>query len=333
MAHKKLGRRHVKNANQRGSYLMIKFNKVGVIMRPMNGRFGSFARFNPGVLLKDDVVHMLYRATNSDIKDNEHYISYIAYVKLDTNTKILYDSNEKVIYPTLPEESKGCEDPRIVEFEGKFYIFYTAYDGIKARVAIAWTEDFATYNKLGVIHHFTWDKDAFIFPERINGKIAYLHRVDPSIQLDYFESFDQLLHINSWIDYEKGLEASTIMKSEYFWENKKIGGSVPPIKTEKGWLLLYHAVDDQFVYRGSVALLDLNDPSKVIARIPYPLLEPEEEYELNGDVNNVVFPEGGYIYKGELFVYYGAADKYIALARIDVNELLDELERFPVRPR
>ena len=308
---------------------MIKFKKMGIVMKPLKDQFGSFARFNPGIQLKDGIVHMLYRATNSDIKDKENYISYIGYAKLDINTNILYDSNEKVIYPTLPEEAKGCEDPRIVEFEGSFYVFYTAYDGKKARVAIARTDDFIEYAKLGIINHFYWDKDAFIFPERIGGKIAYLHRVEPSIQLDYFESFDQLLSINSWINYEKKIEASTIMKRKYFWEDLKIGGSMPPIKTERGWLLLYHAVDDNFIYRGSVALLDLKNPSKVIARIPYPMLEPEEEYEINGDVKNVVFPEGGYIYNGELNIYYGAADKYIALAKIGTDELFAELEKYP----
>jgi len=302
-------------------------------MKPLKDQFGSFARFNPGVQLKDGIVHLLYRAVNSDIKDNENYISYIGYAKLDTCTKILYDSNKKVIFPTMPEEAKGCEDPRIVEFEGSFYIFYTAYDGIKARVAIAKTDDFDKFTKLGVINNFSWDKDAFIFPERIGGKIAYLHRVEPNIQLDYFDSFDQLLSTDSWEGYEHKVEASTIMKSEYFWENQKIGGSVPPIKTEKGWLLLYHAVDDNFVYRGSVALLNLENPSKVISRIPYPLLEPVEEYELFGDVKNVVFPEGAYIYEGELFIYYGAADKYIAIAKIGINELLDELEMFPVKAK
>ena len=194
-------------------------------MKPLKNQFGSFARFNPGVQFKDGIVHMLYRATNSDIRDTKNYISYIGYAKLDTETHILYDSNEKVIYPTLPEESKGCEDPRIVEFEDSFYIFYTAFDGIK----------------------------------------AYLHRVEPNIQLDYFESFDELLSINSWGNYENKIKTSTIMKCEHFWENQKIGGIVPPIKTEKGWLFLYHAVDDNFVYRGSVALLDLENPSKVIA--------------------------------------------------------------------
>jgi predicted GH43/DUF377 family glycosyl hydrolase len=151
--------------------------------------------------------------------------------------------------------------------------------------------------------------------------------------LDYFDSFDELLSINAWSDYEHRIKTSTIMQSEFFWENKKIGGSVPPIKTAKGWLLLYHAVDDNFVYRGSVALLDLQNPSKVIARIPYPLLEPELEYELIGDVNNVVFPEGGYIHNGKLYIYYGAADKYIALAKVGIAELFEELDKYPIKPK
>jgi len=309
---------------------MIKFIKMGIIMKPLDNQFGSFARFNPGIYLKDGIVHMLYRAVDTDIKAKEKYVSFIGYAKLDTNTNILYDSNKKVIYPTLPEESMGCEDPRIVEFEDRIYIFYTAFDGTTARVAIVRTDDFVHYDKLGVIDHYTWDKDAFIFPERIHGKIAYLHRIEPGIQLDYFESFDQLLSDCAWDNYIEKVGASTIIHREHIWENQKIGGSVPPIKTEKGWLLLYHAVDDAFVYRGSVALLDLENPSKVIARIPYPLLEPEEDYEKYGDVNNVVFPEGGYIHENELFIYYGAADKYIALAKIGVDELMAELDKYPV---
>ena len=310
---------------------MIKFKKMGIIMRPLDNHFGSIARFNPGIYFKDGIVHMLYRAVDAEIKDKEKYISCIGYAKLDTGTNILYDSNEKVIYPTMPEEAMGCEDARIVEFENGIYIFYTAYDGITARVAVAKTDDFINYEKLGIIHHCYWDKDAFIFPERIQGKIAYMHRIEPGIQLDYFDSFEQLFSPALWENYECKIEASTFIHGESLWENKKIGGSVPPIKTDKGWLLLYHAVDDAFVYRGSVALLDLNNPFKVIARIPYPLLEPEEDYEKYGDVNNVVFPEGGYVYNNELFIYYGAADKYIALAKIGIDELFDELDKYPVK--
>lgn len=310
--------------------IMIKLKKTGIIMSPLKDQLGCFARFNPGVCLKDGIIHMLYRATNSDIKDRENYISSIGYAKLDLENKILFDSNKKVIFPTLLEEVKGCEDPRIVKFEDCYYIFYTAYDGVKARVAIAKTEDFIQYSKLGVINHFDYDKDAFIFPERINGKIAYIHRISPNIQLDYFKSFNELLSKDTWNGYEDRINDSVIMKSEYSWEGNKIGGSTPPLKTDQGWLLLYHGVDDKKVYRCGAALLDLKNPSVLIARLPYPILEPTEDYELFGDVNNVVFPEGAFIHNGQLNVYYGAADKYIAAAKININELLAELLKYPV---
>ncbi len=309
---------------------MIKLIKTGIVMGPLKDQLGCFARFNPGVYFKDGIVHMLYRATNSDIKERANYISSIGYAKLNSENEILFDSNKKVIFPTRPEEVKGCEDPRIVEFEEGYYIFYTAYDGTKARVAAARTIDFIEYHKLGVIDHFAYDKDAFIFPERINGKIAYIHRISPNIQLDYFDSFDELLSKEAWAGYEDRVDNSVIMKREYAWENRKIGGSTPPMKTDQGWLFLYHAVDDKGVYRCGAALLDMNNPSIVTARLPYPILEPAEEYELYGDVNNVVFPEGAFIYNGQLNVYYGAGDKYIAAAKISMDELLEEIGNYPV---
>lgn len=310
---------------------MIKYKKYGIVMSPLKDKLGRFARFNPGVIVKDGFVHMLYRATNSDIADRANYISSIGYAKLDLNGNVLYDSNKKVIYPTLPEEKMGCEDPRIVEFEGSIYVFYTAFDGKTAHVAVAKTSDFINYDKLGSIKHYTWDKDSFIMPERINGKVAYIHRIDPYIQLDYFDGIESLLSEKSWEGYEKRMPNSIIMKGENEWESTKVGGSAPPIKTDKGWIFLYHAVDKNSVYRSSVALLDLKNPSKVISRIPYPLLEPTEDYELYGDVNNVVFPEGAYVYNNELCVYYGAADKYIALAKINIGELFAELDKFKAK--
>lgn len=232
-----------------------------------------------------------------------------------------------VLVYSFAEELKGCEDPRIVEFEGSNYVFYTAYDGNKARVSIARTEDFYQFEKLGVIDHAEYDKDAFIFPERVGGKIAYMHRIAPNIQIDYFDSFEELLSGTSWKAYSDKLEASTMMRREFDWENRKIGGSVPPIKCDRGWVLLYHAVDNQGIYRGGAALLDSENPSLVIGRLPYPILEPTEDFEKFGDVNNVVFPEGAYVHDGLLNVYYGAADKYIAVAEIDFEILIAELLR------
>jgi len=307
---------------------MIKFTKLGITMKPLENNFGCFARFNPGIVVKDNIIHMLYRATNSNIQDKLRYVSSIGYSKLDMNNNILYDSNKSVIFSTCVDEVKGCEDPRIVEFEGIYYIFYTAFDGYKTRVSISITKDFVNYTKLGIINNAFWDKDAFIFPERIGGRIIYIHRISPNIQLDSFGSFDELLSKDYWFDYTERVEEYVVMKPKFEWESQKIGGSIPPIKTDKGWLFLYHGVDNNLVYRSSVVLLDLKNPFNVLSRIPYPLLEPTEDYELYGDVNNVVFPSGGYIYKGVFYIYYGTADKYIGCAKIELNELLNELEYY-----
>jgi len=117
------------------------------------------------------------------------------------------------------------------------------------------------------------------------------------------------------------------MKPEEDWEAKKIGAGPPPIETEKGWLLIYHGVDENEVYRAGAALLDLKEPWKVIARLPEPILEPEKHYEKVGDVPNVVFPEGAVLIGDELIVFYGAADKYCCAASINIDELLNEMLR------
>jgi predicted GH43/DUF377 family glycosyl hydrolase len=111
------------------------------------------------------------------------------------------------------------------------------------------------------------------------------------------------------------------------WERRKVGAGPPPIKTKDGWLLIYHGVDSEHAYRAGAALLDLNDPSQVIARTVKPLLEPKESYERIGDVPNVVFPTAIIELDNQLFVYYGAADKSICLATVELNVLIDSLQR------
>lgn len=320
-------------------------------MEPKGGKNGRFAKFNAGMVRSGDMVHMLYRWSemregSSSETQSPYLQDFISYASLSTDGKLIYDSDKKVIFPTFPCESAGCQDPRIVDFEGAYYIFYCAWDKNtaplgrdKARVAFARTTDFDKYEKIGIIDLFDWDKDAYIFPERINGRIAYVHRVAPNIQIDYFDSFDQLFDHNNWSSYEKVIGSRVVLSPEFPWECGKIGGSVPPIKTAAGWLFLYHGVEvgqgyrpgDPFVYRMGVALLDLKNPSRVLARLPYSILQPEEEYELHGDVNNVVFPCGAYICNDELYISYGAADKYVAMAKVGINELLEELEKYPCR--
>ncbi|MDW7679599.1 MAG: glycosidase [bacterium] len=284
----------------------------------------SRAVLNPATIRDGDEIHMLYRAVQGE------NLSTIGYAKLDRNSKIVERRNQPVIKRTKPFERQGCEDPRIVKLNGVYYIFYSGYDGKEVRVCAASTRDFVKYDKYGVIIPDVWNKDAMIFPEPVNGKIIFIHRIEPNIQFAYFDNIEQLLFPdkNYWQKYLSRLEEFTVLRPKFDWESKKIGGGPPPIKTAKGWLLIYHGVDDNLVYRAGAALLDLNNPQKVIARSPVPILEPEREYELTGDVPNVVFPEGTAVFDDTLYVYYGGADKVIGLATINLPEFIDELTTY-----
>jgi predicted GH43/DUF377 family glycosyl hydrolase len=293
----------------------------------------SRAVLNPGTVREGNIVHMLYRAVEGD------NFSTIGYAKLSSEGKVLERLSTPVIKREWPIEKKGVEDPRIVLFEDRYYIFYTGYDGEKpregenARVMMAETNDFRNYRKIAMVGPDKQDKDAFVFPEKIGGKVAFMHRIVPNIQIAFFEDIKHLAQPekNYWPDHLKQLEKYTAMYREFDWETSKIGGGPPPIRTDAGWLLIYHGVDNNFVYRAGAALLDEKNPLKVLARLPYPILEPEKEYERIGDVNMVVFPEGTAIFEDELQVYYGGADKVVGLGVGKLSHLINELWRHKVR--
>jgi len=300
----------------------------GPVLKPIpEHSWESGAVFNPGVVKQSDIVHMLYRAVEGD------NFSTIGYAKLDLAGEVLERWDKPVILRELDIEKHGCEDPRIVLFDKSYFIFYTAYDGYNplegknARVIMAKTIDFKAYKKIGMVGPDFQDKDAMIFPEKINGKVGYLHRIEPNIQLALFEDLGHFVkpEPDYWSNHLKDLDKYTVMRREFEWESIKIGAGPPPFKTEAGWLLLYHGVDKQFVYRAGSALLDEKNPFKVIARLPYPILEPELKYERIGDVDMVVFPEGIVQFGDELQIYYGGADKVIGLATGKLSHLIDEL--------
>jgi len=296
----------------------------GPILEPIpENSWESRAVLNPATIREGDVIHMLYRAV-----EGENF-STIGYARLDLNQKIIERRPEPVIYRTYPYEKQGCEDPRVTYLDGRYYIFYSGYDGKEVRICAASTEDFRTYTKHGIVVPDVWDKDAMLFPEPVRGKIILIHRVEPNIQFAFFDNIEQLLQPNNgyWHQYFSELDKFTVMKPQFEWEAKKVGAGPPPIKTEDGWVLIYHGVDKNSVYRAGVALLDLESPDRVIARYPRPILEPERSYELEGDVPNVVFPEGTVLVGDELYVYYGGADKVIGLATINMNDLLEELKK------
>lgn len=264
--------------------------------------------FNPAAVLENGLFHLLYRAVGDDD------ISRIGYaVSVDGYEFLRFD--KPVFSPRGISESKGCEDPRIVCLEGTFYMTYTAYSLKGIRVSLASTKNFIQWERHGVVLPDMENKDAVLFPEKVNGRYVMLHRpMDPprSIWIAYS---DDLLR---WSDFKK-----VMTPIEGRWDSVGIGSASPPVRTEKGWLLIYHGIDEESVYRLGVALLDLDDPSRLIGRYPHPILEPEEDYELRGEVREVVFGCGICEVGDKYFIYYGAADRVICGAIADKRELLD----------
>jgi len=173
-----------------------------------------------------------------------------------------------------------------------------------------------------------WDKNLMFFPRKINGKFALLHRIHPGIQIVYFNDPAELDR-SFWEQYLMGLKSHIVMDPLLPHESSHIGGGAPPIETPDGWLLIYHAAEDTpngFVYHACAALLDLEDPSKLIARLDHPLISPEERSEIVGYVNNIIFPSGTAVFDDDLYIYYGAADERVSVASVKISELLAELK-------
>ncbi len=283
----------------------------------------SGATFNPGAVKSGEITHILYRAVN------ERNISSLGYATTTDGETILDRSVEPVLAPGDPSEELGCEDPRITAIDGIFYIFYTAYSRRGPRIAAASTKDFRSYTRYGVVGPDYDDKDCALFPERIAGKFAAVHRIAPNIEIAFFESIQRIDRVSQnpySKNYLKRIQAKVIMKPEREWEEKKVGIGPPPIRTDAGWLVIYHGVDSNTVYRAGAALLDLENPRRVIARTPEPILEPEDDYERVGVVPNVVFPGGAVVIKDELMVFYGGADKVCCVASVPMKLLMESLE-------
>jgi predicted GH43/DUF377 family glycosyl hydrolase len=173
-----------------------------------------------------------------------------------------------------------------------------------------------------------WDKNLIFFPRRIDNKIYFLHRIRPDIQIACITNLHELQH-SFWQNYFLHLNKYIVLSPKYAHEISYIGGGCPPIEMKEGWLIIYHGVHDTkdgYVYSACAALLDLQHPEIEIARLPYPLFKPEFPYELKGQVDNVVFPTGTAIFDRRLYIYYGAADKHIAVASVELFQLMKELE-------
>lgn len=300
----------------------------GPLLLPTERWWESSAVFNPGAAEgPDGVIHLLYRAQGQD------HVSRLGHATTRDGVTIEERSPEPVFDPDLQDEFErlGTEDPRIVRMNDTYYVTYTAVSlyrpsdphpewlpsgspPSRVRVSLALTEDFRTFTRLGVVLPDMDNKDAVLFPEKIGGKYALLHRLPPDMWIAM--SAD----LKTWGDHRVVLRTRPAL-----WDEHKLGAGPPPIRTPAGWLVCYHGVDHHNVYRAGFSLLDSENPSRVLGRSSEPALEPQEPWEIKGQTSRVVFPCGMVLRGDELLVYYGAADSVVGVAKASLQAVLASL--------
>lgn len=286
------------------------------------------ATFNPAAIYLEDKVHILYRAMSEDNTSVLGYARSADGSRIEERLpKAVYVPRESFEQKAQPNANSGCEDPRLTRIGDKIYMCYTAFDGKNPpRVAITWIKikDFLkqkwNWTKPLLISPPNFDdKDALVFPEKVSGKYMIIHRVGEDIDFSFSDNLN--FGDNKWIE-----EYRWITPRKGWWDGKKVGAAAPPIKTKDGWVFLYHGVSDDGIYRVGAVLLDLKNPTKVVGRTDNPILEPETQYEKEGQVANVVFPCGAVLINKKLFVYYGGADQVVGLATVEIDKLLAVLK-------
>jgi len=305
------------------------------IISPREGSWWeSCQTFNPGAILLEDKVHILYRAIGDD------GISRFGYAVSKEGFKV----EERPEYPvyqhpvTSPEFSiysyssggsfGGSEDPRIVRVDNEdvLYMTYTACDrGLRVGLTSIRVKDF-------IGRKWEWSpprlisppsevhKNWVIFPEKIKGKYAILHSLTPQISISYLDSLD--FKPGSYLkSYHNGGNGNG---RESFWDSVIRGAGPPPVKTDLGWLIFYHAISlrEPYRYKIGAILVDLKDPRRVIRCSAVPVLEPDTVYENSGFKPGVVYLSGAVVKDGELLLYYGASDSYVCVASCGLKEFL-----------
>jgi predicted GH43/DUF377 family glycosyl hydrolase len=317
----------------------------------------SMVTTNPGAWYDEEKreVILVYRAAGFD---PEHRI-YFGLATSGDGYNFKRVSDEPVFGPSVDGFDAGCvEDPRIVKMGDYYYITYAARPfppgeywlpddqkryqppvlpdeapyAIRSNstaTGLLITKDFKSFVRAGrITNPMSDDRDVILFPEKINGRFYMMHRpmnwIGPKYGTDY-----PAMWISSSTDLLNWEDSKLLATGKYEWEQGKIGGNTPPLRTKAGWLTIYHAVGADKHYRLGAMLLDLEDPSKVLYRTADWILQPEEKYELEGYYNGVVFPCGNVIIDGTLFVYYGGADKYVGIATCPLDDLIKYMMSCP----
>ncbi len=284
----------------------------------------SKATFNPTAVELDGRIHIIYRAMSED------NTSTLGYAESPDGLNISRRLPDPIYSPRTDSETKkvpngnsGCEDPRIVRLNNRLYMCYTAYNGVeppRAALTSILVKDFLDRKwnwakPLLITPPGIDDKDACIFPEKINGQFLIAHRINSQICVDFVNSLEKAPQ-----EVTRGI---WLMGPRYgMWDSKKVGLAGPPLKTKAGWIFFYHGVSEDAHYSLGAALLDLKNPLIILSRTSEAILEPEKKYEKEGQVPNVVFPCGHVLRGDTIYNYYGGADSFIGVATIKLSRLL-----------
>jgi predicted GH43/DUF377 family glycosyl hydrolase len=291
-----------------------------ILLPDLSSDWESYNVFNPSVIFHNGLFHMHYRAQGVD------WVSRIGYA-ISQDGIHWNRLREPVLEPINSTDSRGVEDPRITEIDGRFYMCYTAYgrdfpqggeathSGGGILPMIAMSENLISWERIGPIVTGEDNKDHVLFPRKIGGRFAAFHRRWPDVWIAYSNDLLKWEEADMFPIYGP--------RDDRSWDNKSVGSNGPPIETKEGWLVIYHAYDDDHIYRFGACLLDSEDPTQVIRRPAGFIFEPQEAWELRGDVNNVVFSCANPVVSETVYVFYGGADHVIGLATCRLDDLLD----------
>lgn len=261
------------------------------------------------------------RIINYDGKDYLTTISHLRLLFSDDGIRFAESPEFPSLFGEGEYESFGIEDCRVTKIDDTYYLTYTMVSGNGVGVGLRTTKDWKSFEKKGMIFS-PHNKDCTLFEEKINGKFYALHRPSsPELGGNYIwlaESHDAV----HWGNH-KCIATTRLGK----FDSKRLGAGASPIKTEKGWLEIYHGATDKNRYCLGAILMDLKDPSKIIARSEEPIMEPMTEYELKGFFGEVIFTNGHIVDGDQIQMYYGAADEFVGLATFSITEILKTLKQ------
>lgn len=294
--------------------------KEGVISFPIYNKEGkievlSFDKSDPQLDMRDPRVIGF---------NGQNYLTTMSYLRLVCSDDDVHFYEDPAFPPIFGEgfqESFGIEDCRVATMEDGYYLTFTEVSPVAVGVGLIRTKNFKEYEREGMIFP-PHNKDCALFQEKIGGKYYAFHRPSsPELGGNYIwiaESPDRI----HW-----GRHKCVAVTRLGMWDSARIGAGAAPIRTEEGWLEIYHGANEENRYCLGALLLDLNDPTKVIARSEEPIMEPIADYEKTGFFGNVVFTNGYYMDGDTIKMFYGASDEVICSAELSVKEVLATLKK------